>query len=186
MQGTVLWRELVLGSPDDWEQPSATFDTRVEGHIQMPPPSQYFRAGAGLLIVNGQGHVLAIERADVPGAWQLPQGGLEDSEEPLDAALREATEETGIPKGALELVRTCPEPLVYELPPEARSEKTGRGQVLYWFLFRFHGADAVVDVRDGKEAKHWRWMSFAAVLDGVTGFRKPMYQRLSQEFNEHL
>ena len=152
----------------------------------MPRPSQYFRAGAGLLIVNGHGRVLAIERADVPGAWQLPQGGLEDSEEPLDAALREATEETGIPKGALELVQACREPLVYELPPEARSEKTGRGQVLYWFLFRFHGVDDVVDVRDGKEAKHWRWMPFAAVLESVAEFRKPMYRRISREFERHL
>jgi len=152
----------------------------------MPRPSQYFRAGAGLLIVNGRGRVLAIERADVPGAWQLPQGGLEDSEEPLDAALREATEETRIPKGALELVQTSTEPLAYELPPEVRSEKTGRGQVLYWFLFRFHGEDDVVDVRDGKEAKRWRWMPFAAVLDGVTEFRKPMYRRLSREFEAYL
>jgi len=67
-----------------------------------------------------------------------------------------------------------------------RNRHADQGQVLYWFLFRFHGADDVVDVRDGKEAKHWRWMSFAAVLAGVTGFRRPMYQRLSQEFNEHL
>jgi putative (di)nucleoside polyphosphate hydrolase len=152
----------------------------------MPRPSQYFRAGAGLLIVNAHGQVLAIERAGVPGAWQLPQGGLEDAEEPLDAALREATEETGIPRGAMELLQACPEPLVYELPPELRSEKTGRGQVLYWFLFRFHGIDDAVDVRDGKEARHWRWMPFGAVLDGVTEFRKPMYQRLSREFEAHI
>jgi putative (di)nucleoside polyphosphate hydrolase len=152
----------------------------------MPRPSQYFRAGAGLLIVNERRRVLAIERADVPGAWQLPQGGLEDSEEPLDAALREATEETGISKDALELVQRCTEPLVYELPPEARGEKTGRGQVLYWFLFRFRGADDLIDVRDGKEARRWRWMSFAAVIDGVAEFRKPMYRRLSREFEAHL
>ena len=50
------------------------------------------------MIVNDEGYVLAIERADVAGAWQLPQGGLDEDEDPLDAAYREIVEETGIEK----------------------------------------------------------------------------------------
>ncbi|MFW6089679.1 MAG: NUDIX domain-containing protein, partial [Gemmatimonadota bacterium] len=96
---------------------------------------EYFRAGVGALIVDGSGRVLACERADVPGAWQLPQGGLRSGEDPLEGALREVEEETGVARGELELLDRHPEPLVYELPPEARSPKTGRGQVQYWFAF---------------------------------------------------
>lgn len=55
-------------------------------------PSQYFRAGVGAVILNKEGNVLAIERADTKGAWQLPQGGLEDSEEPIPAAYREVSD----------------------------------------------------------------------------------------------
>jgi len=148
-------------------------------------PAQYFRAGAGAVIINDQGHVLVIERADIAGAWQMPQGGLEDDEEPLDGAYREITEETGVEKADLEFVKACPELLVYELPLDARSKKTGRGQVLYWFLFRFVGDQQRAGTRT-RESRGWRWMPFGRVIDGVTSFRKPMYARLAQEFGDHL
>ena len=151
----------------------------------MAKPAQYFRAGAGGMIMNAEGHVLVIERADIAGAWQLPQGGLDTSEEPLRAAYREITEETGIEEADLEFVKACSELLVYELPPEARTEKTGRGQVLYWFLFSFRGTRAHAGPRN-RESRGWRWMPLPQVIDGVTSFRKPMYQRLEQEFREYL
>ena len=137
------------------------------------------------MIVNDEGYVLAIERADVAGAWQLPQGGLDEDEDPLDAAYREIAEETGIEKAELEFLRACPEPLVYELPSEARSKKTGRGQVLYWFLFRFVGDQQRTGTRT-RESRGWRWMPFGGVIDGVTSFRKPMYERLAEEFSDSL
>ena len=64
----------------------------------MKSPAQYFRAGVGAAIVNRGGLVLALERADIPGAWQLPQGGLKASESPLQAVFREVKEETGLLK----------------------------------------------------------------------------------------
>ena len=137
------------------------------------------------MIVNSDGHVLAIERADIEGAWQLPQGGLEDSEEPLHAAYREIAEETGIQKSDLRFVKACSELLVYELPPDARREKTGRGQVLYWFLFDFVGNPQQA-AAGNREARGWRWMPLTRVIDGVTTFRRPMYQRLEREFGEYL
>ena len=100
-------------------------------------------------------------------------GRARRDEEPLRAAYREIAEETGIEKADLEFVKACPELLVYELPPEARSKKTGRGQVLYWFLFHFRG-----NPRAGtptRESRGSRWMPFRRVIDGVTSFRKPMY-----------
>jgi len=148
-------------------------------------PAQYFRAGAGAMIVNADGHVLAIERADIAGAWQLPQGGLEADEEPLRGAIREVAEETGIQEDDLKFLRACTELLVYELPPDARSKKTGRGQVLYWFLFRFRGNSQQAAIRNN-ETRGWRWMPFRRVISGVTTFRKPMYKRLAQEFGKYL
>ena len=151
----------------------------------MAKPAQYFRAGAGAMIIDDQGRVLVIERADIAGAWQMPQGGLEENEDPLDGAYREVAEETGVEKTELEFVKACSELLVYELPPDARSKKTGRGQVLYWFLFRFVGAQQRAQTRN-REARAWQWMPFGRVIDGVTSFRKPMYKRLEQEFRDYL
>jgi putative (di)nucleoside polyphosphate hydrolase len=148
-------------------------------------PAQYFRAGAGAMIVNRDGHVLAIERADIAGAWQLPQGGLDASEQPLHAAYREIAEETGLQPADITFVKACSQLLVYELPPDARSKKTGRGQVLYWFLFRFRGRPELTSTPT-REARGWRWMPFRRVITGVTSFRKPMYKRLEQEFGKYL
>ena len=151
----------------------------------MAKPAQYFRAGAGAMIVNADGHVLVIERADIAGAWQMPQGGLEASEDPLQAAYREIAEETGVQRADIAFVKACSELLVYELPPDARRKKTGRGQVLYWFLFRFRGKPDVSSIRN-RESRGWRWMPFRRVISGVTSFRKPMYKRLEQEFGKYL
>jgi len=76
---------------------------------------QYFRAGVGPIIRRPDGRILALERADIPGAWQLPQGGLEKGEEPFEAILREIAEETGIPPGSLTLAGQYPEPLPFPL-----------------------------------------------------------------------
>ncbi|MBI4526948.1 MAG: RNA pyrophosphohydrolase [Deltaproteobacteria bacterium] len=147
---------------------------------------QYFRAGVGAMIINREGLVLAVERADVPGTWQLPQGGLEKSEEPLAAVLREVAEETGILEGNLELLRALPEPLAYELPIGLQTAKTGRGQIQYWFLLRFHGSDSEIEVKKGGEARDWKWISFYTLLNSVVDFRKPVYRRLAEEFAPYL
>jgi putative (di)nucleoside polyphosphate hydrolase len=152
----------------------------------MTMPPQYFRAGVGALIVHRDGRVLALERADHPGAWQLPQGGLEGAEEPLEGIYREIGEETGLGRGALALLDTFPEPLAYELPAPARSAKTGRGQVHYWFLFRLIADDAAIDVAAGSEFRRWQWTTFDDLVAGVAEFRQPVYRRLHRRFHPHL
>lgn len=152
----------------------------------MKTPVEYFRAGAGAVVINERGLVLALERADIPGAWQLPQGGLDAGEEPLQAALRETEEETGIPVKSLELLDTYPEPLAYELPPAARSPRTGRGQTQYWFLFRYSGSDEVIDALSGGEFRSWTWLPFDGLVETVADFRKPLYRRLAERFRSYL
>jgi putative (di)nucleoside polyphosphate hydrolase len=152
----------------------------------MKFPAQYFRAGVGAAIVDRRGWVLALERADLPGAWQLPQGGMERSEAPLDAAKREVNEETGIREKNLDLLDSFPEPLVYELPVEARTRKSGRGQVQYWFLFKFKGRDLDLDLGEANEFRQWKWMPFSEILKQVVEFRRPVYQRLQQRFEKHF
>jgi 8-oxo-dGTP pyrophosphatase MutT (NUDIX family) len=99
---------------------------------------------------------------------------------------REVQEETGIPKGELELLDAYPEPLAYELPPEARSKKTGRGQVGYWFLLRFHGAETTIHVERSAEFSAWQWLPFVRLVTCVVDFRKPVYRRLHERFKPHV
>jgi putative (di)nucleoside polyphosphate hydrolase len=145
-------------------------------------PDVYFRAGVGAIIVDDHGLVLAIERKDNHGAWQCPQGGIEDGETPLVAVLREISEETGIASDDLERIAEYPTPLAYLLPPEAQSLKTGLGQVQFWFLFKCRDSGAL---SLGKEARGSSWRPFDEIAVNVVMFRRPVYEQLRQFVHSH-
>ena len=147
-------------------------------------PDNVFRASVGVVVINGGGEVLALERADVKGAWQMPQGGLKKGEEPLDAAHRELREETGIEADTVDLVGEYPEWLAYELPPEQRSGKYGRGQVQKWYLFRYKGDDGEIDLENAEahEFVDWRWTSLRALAEETASFRREIYRKLAERF----
>ena len=144
--------------------------------------SQFFRANAGAVICNREGLILALERADVPGAWQLPQGGMDKGEEPRATVLREVQEETGITSSAMTCVGTYPELLSYELPVDMRSKKTGRGQVQYWFYFVADDPELTL----GNEFRAYEWTTFDKLVEQVIGFRQPLYRKLAKHFAEHI
>lgn len=148
----------------------------------------FFRASVGVVVARDDGRVLALERSDVPGAWQLPQGGLDAGETPLDAALRELAEETGLPAAAVRLEAEHPDWLAYELPPERRRKRTGLGQVQKWFLFRFAGDEAAIRPADVEhpEFSTWRWMPLARLAEETVAFRRPVYRRLVEAFGPRL
>ena len=79
---------------------------------------QFFRASVGIAVLNSAEQILALERYELPGAWQLPQGGLDEGEEPADAARRELREETGIEWEQVELLG--------DAMPKARLALVGR------------------------------------------------------------
>ena len=146
---------------------------------------QSFRAGVGAVILNEDGLVLALERKDIPGAWQFPQGGLDGDETPLDAAKREILEETGIEESHLEPLTTAPRWLAYELPEESRTKKLGRGQVLRWFLFRFKGQDKAITLGNQKEFRARKWTSMDELASIVVSFKKPVYQELVEHLKSY-
>jgi len=129
--------------------------------------------------------VLALERSDVPGAWQLPQGGLEPGEEPLDAVMREIEEETGIEPRLLDPVTQEYRLLTYELPEAYRSGKTGRGQTQYWFLFKYSGTDEDIRPDRSREFSQWKWTSMEKLVSEVVEFRKPVYEELANFLENH-
>jgi putative (di)nucleoside polyphosphate hydrolase len=149
---------------------------------------QHFRANVGIVVTNRRGEVLALERSDVRDAWQLPQGGLRQGEEPREAALRELREETGLREEDVEFVTEHPEWLAYELPERLRSAKTGRGQVQKWFVFRFRGSEKAIRLADTRSREFCasRWVRLERLASEVVAFRRGVYRRLALDLAEHL
>jgi len=152
--------------------------------------SQTFRANVGIAVARADGFVLALERIDQPDRWQMPQGGLNVGEEPVDASLRELQEETGLRREHVELVAEHPGWLAYELPPARRRNERARGQVQKWFLYRFLGSDGDIDFTPPKgerqEFKDYRWMDLTELAEAMWEVKRPIYRALVDEWAERL
>jgi putative (di)nucleoside polyphosphate hydrolase len=142
-------------------------------------PSERFRLGVGAVIRRADGLVLALERSDVPGAWQFVQGGVKLGEDLRDALFREVEEETGLRRSSFGGLHEVPVLLGYELPGAARRRKT-RGQVHQWYFLDFIATDKAIRLEADGEFTRFRWAKIAEIVDGVVEFRRAVYRELAR------
>src|SRR5580704_13299692 len=150
-----------------------------------------YRPNVGAVLFNPAGLVLVARRADLPnaegpaGGWQLPQGGIDEGEDPRGAVLRELAEEIGTDRA--EIIGEHPEWMTYDLPPELIGHALGgryRGQRQRWFALRFQGDDADIrlDADPHPEFDAWRWAELSELPALAVPFKREIYEVLAESF----
>lgn len=146
-----------------------------------------YRPGVGIMLLNARGDVLVGRRNDVPDEeWQMPQGGIDEAEDPRVTAFRELKEEIGTDKA--EIVAESRGWLRYDLPEELIGKAWGgrwRGQRQKWFVMRFTGSDADITVdTEQPEFAAWKWVPVEQLPSMVVSFKRQVYVNLLAEFPE--
>lgn len=156
------------------------------GREQLP-----YRPCVGIMLCSARGEIFAGRRIDgARNAWQMPQGGIDPGESPRAAALRELREETGVGQSLAEPVSSIDRWMRYDLPENLVPSLWGgkfRGQKQKWFLYRFTGADAQIDIdTEEPEFSEWRWLSADELLDHVVPFKRRVYEEVLRAFGPLL
>ena len=152
---------------------------------------QAYRRGVGVMLLNSDGKVWVGARIDNSAdAWQMPQGGIDEGEEPWVTALRELEEETGIAPHLVERIAQCPERLRYTLPPELVGviwKEPWVGQEQDWFLCRFLGRDSDVNIATAHpEFREWKWVEPEQLPELIVPFKRDLYRRLLRDFADRF
>lgn len=144
-----------------------------------------YRLNVGAVLFGPDGRVFVGRRAGFAGAWQLPQGGIDEGEDPRVAVLRELKEEVGTDKA--EILGEHPDWLTYDLPAELVGVAWGgkyRGQRQKWFALKFLGTDADIDIEADAhpEFEEWKWVGLAALPDLAVVFKREIYEIIARDF----
>ena len=151
-----------------------------------------YRQNVGVMLVNADGLVFVGQRIDSDiAAWQMPQGGIDKGEDPRAAALRELTEETGVPASLVTVEAETEGWIAYDLPHDLVPriwKGRYRGQEQKWFLLRFHGQDSDVrlDADDHQEFSEWCWLPADEVLEQIVPFKRAVYAKVIDAFRDRL
>jgi len=168
----------------------------ARNNVPVDPQSLPYRPCVGAAVFNRDGLVWAGRRIAEPDSefagstklWQMPQGGIDKGEDPLEAARRELYEETGI--RSVSLVAEAPGWINYDLPPHLVGialKGKFRGQTQKWFAFRFEGDESEIAINPPPgghtaEFDDWRWKPLLELPELIISFKRKVYDEVIATF----
>lgn len=146
-----------------------------------------YRPCVGIMLINHVGLIFVGLRIDqTVEAWQMPQGGMEEGETPVEAGLREMKEEIGTNKAVL--LRELDEWLSYDLPEHLLGVALHgryRGQKQKWLAMRFTGNDRDIDIKTREpEFAAWKWVSVDELAQIIVPFKRTIYTKVASAFRD--
>jgi putative (di)nucleoside polyphosphate hydrolase len=150
-----------------------------------------YRLNVGIMVVSKVGYIFVAQRLDYNSdAWQMPQGGIDPDEETEAAALRELEEETGIAAKKVKIIAESKDWIPYELPAELIPKLWNgkyRGQKQKWYLMEFLGEDKDINIETSHpEFSAWKWIAPKELPDAIVPFKRDVYLRILEEFQDNL
>ena len=145
------------------------------------------RKGVGIVFLNKEKKVFVAKRIDNPkNFWQMPQGGIDEGEDFLNAAYRELSEETSIKN--VELIKELDGTTTYELPDHLLGiiwKGKYRGQKQKWFLMKFVGEDKEINIKTkNPEFLDWKWIELDKITEVVVNFKLHVYRELKEKIKK--
>ena len=147
-----------------------------------------YRKCVGMMIINSNKEILVGRRLDHPsGFWQMPQGGIDEKENPKEAVWREMMEEIGTNKA--KLLKVSSKWINYDIPSETlKTLPWGHkyiGQTQKWFAFQFTGEENDINVGTiNPEFSEWKWTKINLIVDEIVPFKRDVYSTILKEFKD--
>ena len=140
-----------------------------------------YRPNVGIIVMNKLGQVLWAKRLGKQGAWQFPQGGIDEGENPEDALYRELHEEVGLLSEAVKILGQTKGWLKYNLPEHMvrkNSDIGFLGQKQKWFLLELVAGDdkVILDTGSSPEFQDWKWVSYWYPVSKIVDFKRQVYR----------
>ena len=142
------------------------------------------RLGVGIILLNNKNKVFVGKRIDNPkNSWQMPQGGVDQNENLLQAAKRELAEETAIK--SIKLIKELDGWLKYDLPKNLLGKLWKgkyRGQKQKWFVMKFLGKTDEINVKTkNPEFFKWKWIKPSELPEVAVNFKLDIYKKIKEE-----
>jgi len=142
------------------------------------------RKGVGVVLLNKNNQIFVARRIDNPkDFWQMPQGGIDNGETPLEAAYRELKEETSIK--SVKIIQEIKDEITYNLPDNLLGiiwKGKYKGQTQKWLVMKFLGDDKEIDLKTKHpEFLEWKWINVENITDKVVDFKLHVYEKIKRE-----